>query len=79
MKFIILSPVDHNGKRLQPGATADMSKADAADLLEVGAIAPYDAKLAKAVEESAGTEESSVKPLDPNDPPVPPETEGAAA
>jgi hypothetical protein len=79
MKFTILSPVDHNGKRLQPGATVDMSKADAADLLDAGAIAPYDAKLAEAAKESAETEESSVKPLDPNTPPVPPETESDAA
>lgn len=79
MRFIILSPVDHNGKRLQPGGTVDMSKADAADLLEAGVIAPYDSELAKAAKESSGSEESSVKPIDPNTPPVPPETEGAAA
>jgi hypothetical protein len=79
MRYTILSPIDHNGKRHPVGATLDISKADAADLLEVGAITPYDAKLAKAAEESAGTDESSVKPLDPNDPPVPPQTEGATA
>lgn len=79
MKFTILSPVDHNGKRLQPGATVDMSKKDAAELLEAGAIAPYDAELAKAAEEAAGDAGPAGAPLDPNDPPVLPETEGDAA
>jgi hypothetical protein len=79
MKFIILSPVDHNGKRLQAGATIDMSKKDAAELLDAGAIAPYDAELAKAVEEAAAEGGQANEPLDPNEPPVPPQTEGDAA
>jgi hypothetical protein len=77
MKHTVLSPVDHNGKRYPVGAPIDISKAEAVDLLKSGAIGTYDPKAAKAAEETAG--DSADEPLDPNTPPVPPETEGAAA
>lgn len=79
MKFITLSPVDHNGKRLPPGSTIEMSKKDAADLLDARAIAPYDAELAKAAEGAADEGGHATEPLDPNNPPIPPQTEGDAA
>lgn len=77
MKHTVLSPIDHNGKRHLVGATLDFSKAEAADLLKAGAIGPYDPKAAKAAEDAAG--DQVAEPLDPNDPPVAPETEGDAA
>lgn len=79
MKYTILSPVDHNGKRLQVGSSAEFSKANAADLLAAGSIELYDAEKAKAVTAAVETGESSSEPLDPNNPPVPPEVEGDAA
>ncbi|MDQ2821939.1 MAG: hypothetical protein M3Y65_16355 [Pseudomonadota bacterium] len=75
MKYTILSPVDLNGKRHPVGASLDIAKADAAELLKAGAIGPFDPKAAKAVDETDG---SPVEPIDPNTLPVPPETEGAA-
>lgn len=73
MKYTILSPVDHNGKRLQPGASAEFSKAEAGDLLAAGAIGPHDAKAAKAAADAAPDGQPGNEPLDPNAPPVLPE------
>lgn len=73
MKYTILSPVDHNGKRLQPGESADFSKNEAGDLLAVGAIGHHDAKAAKAAADAASHEQPNGEPLDPNAPPVQPQ------
>lgn len=70
MKQTVLSPIDHNGKRLPVGTTVEFTKADAAPLLESGAIGPYDPKAAKAASDE---DQPAAKPLDPNDPPIQPE------
>jgi hypothetical protein len=77
MKYTTLAPVQHNGKRYPVGSSIDISKAEAADLLKSGAIGPHDPKAAKAAEDAAA--DPVDEPLDPNDPPVVPETEGDAA
>lgn len=53
MKLKILSPVDYNGKRYQPGETAEVDRVAASQLIEVQAAEPFDARAAAKAEAEA--------------------------
>lgn len=56
VKYTVVSPVEHNGKRFEVGATLNVAEAVAAALLSAGAIA-------KAVEVPAQASIAEVNPV----------------
>lgn len=52
MKYKVLTPVEHNGKRFEPGKTVELDDDTAAPLLAVAAVEPASGKAKPISDES---------------------------
>lgn len=61
MKFTTLTPIKHDGKRLEEGATLELTKLQAERLLQSGAVAPFDTVAAKVEAQAKADAEAAEK------------------